>query len=135
MNKDTKILTLVRGIPGSGKTTFAETMAALSDAKVFSADMYFEDNEGNYNFDANQLGAAHKWCEDNVDNLMSFGRNVFVANTFTREREMKKYYELATKHGYKVFSIIVENRHGNINIHKVPAETLIKMRERFNIKL
>jgi hypothetical protein len=48
---------------------------------------------------------------------------------------MEKYYELAEEYGYKVFSIIVENRHGGINQHGVPAEKLEQMKNRFQIKL
>ena len=40
-----------------------------------------------------------------------FYREIVVSNTFTMEWEMEPYYELAKKYGYKVFSIIVENRH------------------------
>ena len=32
-------------------------------------------------------------------------------------------------------SIIVENRHGSVNEHGVPEETLWKMKNRFEIKL
>jgi hypothetical protein len=45
------------------------------------------------------------------------------------------YYDLAKKHGYRVFSVIVENRHEGVNSHDVPEETLQKMRSRFDIKL
>ena len=44
-----KILTLVRGIPGSGKTTFANSMAG--SYPVYSADNFFE-TEAGYKFDA-----------------------------------------------------------------------------------
>ena len=48
---------------------------------------------------------------------------------------MNPYYNLATKYGYKIFSIIVENRHGGINIHNVPDEIIDKMKNRFEISL
>jgi hypothetical protein len=48
---------------------------------------------------------------------------------------MEPYLELAKTHEYKVFSTIVENRHGGVNQHEVPDEVLTKMRERFEIKL
>jgi hypothetical protein len=48
---------------------------------------------------------------------------------------MEKYYELAEEYGYKVFSIIVENRHGGINQHGVPVEKLEQMKNRFEVKL
>ena len=43
--------------------------------------------------------------------------------------------ELAKLYNYKVFSLIVENRHGNKNIHDVPQETIDRMRKRFDISL
>jgi hypothetical protein len=66
------------------------------------------------------------WLDDSV---------IVVSNTFTQEWEMEPYYELAKEYGYKVFSIIVENRHGGVNIHGAPEEKVEQMRERFTIKL
>ena len=60
---------------------------------------------------------------------------IVVSNTFTQEWEMKPYYELAEKHGYRVYSLIVENRHGGVNEHGVPEESLQKMEDRFEINL
>jgi hypothetical protein len=60
---------------------------------------------------------------------------IVVSNTFTQEWEMKPYFEMAEYFEYKVFSIIVENRHGGINEHNVPEETLTSMRNRFEINL
>jgi phenolic acid decarboxylase len=58
-----------------------------------------------------------------------------VANTFTEEWEMETYYEMANRYKYRVHSIIVENRHGNTNIHNVPSEKIEQMKNRFEIKL
>jgi hypothetical protein len=48
---------------------------------------------------------------------------------------MDAYYKLAEQYGYKVFSIIVENRHGGVNQHGVPADKLEQMKNRFEVKL
>jgi hypothetical protein len=48
---------------------------------------------------------------------------------------MKDYYDLADKYGYKVVSLIVENRHGGKNVHGVPEDKLEIMKNRFEIKL
>jgi hypothetical protein len=48
---------------------------------------------------------------------------------------MDAYYELANQYGYRVFSIIVENRHGGVNQHNVPEDKLQIMKDRFSIKL
>ena len=61
--------------------------------------------------------------------------DIVVSNTFTQEWEMKPYYDLAKSWGYKVFSIIIENRHGGVNEHGVPEDKLEMMKNRFEIKL
>lgn len=126
-----KTLYIVRGIPGSGKSTLA---ASICDT-VYSADMYFESADGDYDFDHKQLGKAHEWCRHMVENEMAFGGDVAVANTFVKESEIKPYTDLAERYGYTVFSMIVENRHGNKNIHDVPEHTLERMRNNFSVRL
>ena len=135
-----KVLTLVRGLPGSGKSTFANLIT--NQFSVCEADKFFYDKEGNYNFDATKLRIAHQWCRNQVEIRMKdnevnpqFYPEIVVSNTFTQEWEMEEYYKLAEKYGYKVFSIIVENRHGGINQHGVPADKLKQMADRFEVKL
>ena len=60
---------------------------------------------------------------------------VVISNTFTQEWEMDYYFELAKEHGYRVYSLVVENRHGGVNEHGVPEEKLSQMKNRFEIKL
>lgn len=129
-----KTLYLVRGLPGSGKSTFAAQLAEALGASHFEADMYFYQS-GEYKFDQTQLWSAHTWCQNCTQAAMLGGKTVIVANTFTTEREMKPYLQLATMLGYKVVSLIVENRHGNLSIHDVPEETMTKMKNRFTVKL
>jgi predicted kinase len=135
-----KVLTLVRGLPGSGKSTFANLIT--NKFSICEADLFFYDKEGNYNFDGSKIKLAHVWCFNQVrirmeDNKLNpqFYPEIVVSNTFTQEWEMEKYYELAEEYGYKVFSIIVENRHGGINQHGVPAEKIEQMKNRFEVKL
>jgi len=125
-----KHLLIVRGLPSSGKTTLAHKFCA----GVVSADDYFY-KTGEYLFDASKLGVAHNHCKRRVEQQMIIGTDIAVANTFTTEKEMKPYFKLAEEYGYTVTTIIVESRHGNKNDHKVPIETVDKMRERFSIKL
>ena len=139
-----KVLYLVRGLPwpGSGKSTLAEKLVG-HDFLVCEADKYFINKEtGEYNFDVTKLKDAHKWCHDRVETYMKdslvndqFYREIAVSNTFTQEWEMKPYYLLAEKYGYKIFCVIVENRHGGTNLHDVPKDKLEIMRNRFEFKL
>jgi predicted kinase len=126
-------LIIVRGLPGSGKSTFSKSLGG----EHIEADMFFVDKEtGEYKFDATKLKYAHNLCCDVVETCMEDGlKKIVVSNTFTQEWEMEEYYKLAEKYGYMVFSIIVENRHGGINEHNVPEEKLEQMKHRFQIKL
>lgn len=128
-----KTLFLLRGLPGSGKTTLAQTIAD----GLFAADDFFHDPEtGAYNFDASKLGIAHRQCQDNCENAMQHGfRKIAVHNTFTTVKEMQPYYELAKLYGYVVHSLIVENRHGGQNVHSVPEAAMDRMERRFDISL
>ena len=44
---------------------------------------------------------------------------------------MEPYFEMAKRYGYRVHTIIVENRHGSKNVHGVPDEKLQQMKDRF----
>jgi adenylate kinase family enzyme len=132
-----KILYIVRGIPGSGKSTFAKTLGGIH----IEADQYFMDGEGNYNFDGSKIKLAHEYCRAQTgawmssDGLQVNVDKIVVSNTFTQEWEMEPYFELAKKYGYKVFTVIVENRHGGTNEHNVPEDKIEQMKNRFSIKL
>lgn len=129
----TKYLFIVRGIPGAGKTDFASQIAPT--AQICTADDYHM-NDGKYEWKPENIKKAHQWCQDKANTLMGNGITpVVVANTSTTLKEMKPYYDLAEKHGYQVHSIVVENRHGGVNVHEVPEETLEKMKTRFEIQL
>jgi predicted kinase len=126
-----KELFLLRGLPGSGKSTLADSLGGSH----MEADKYFT-YEGKYEFDVTKLKDAHDWCQNAVRVFMeNKSKRVVVSNTFTQEWEMKPYFDLAEKHGYKVYSLIVENRHGGVNEHGVPEDKLEIMRKRFEFSL
>jgi adenylate kinase family enzyme len=134
------VLFLVRGLPGSGKTTFATNI--WNEYAVCEADKFFYDKKGNYNFDGSKIKEAHAWCKNEVETRMKdhqlnpqYYTEIAVSNTFTQEWEMEDYFKLAEKYGYKVVSLIVENRHGGKNVHGVPDDKLEIMKNRFEIKL
>jgi predicted kinase len=135
-----KSLILLRGLPGSGKSTFANFI--WNDYAICEADKFFYDKEGNYNFDATKLKQAHEWCRNAVETRMKDNQvnpqyypEIIVANTFTQEWEMQPYFDLANEYGYRVYSLIIENRHGSKSVHDVPDATMGNMLNRFKIKL
>jgi predicted kinase len=134
-----KNLYLLRGLPGAGKSTLANQ---IGDTHL-EADMYFINENGEYIFNGADIKKAHQWCQSQVElamiqNHITYGldsSDIIVSNTFPQEWEMEPYYKLAESYGYRVFSIIVENRHGGENQHGVPADKMQAMKDRFEVKL
>ena len=131
-----KRLFLLRGLPGSGKSSLAKSLSDSVTGHV-EADMFFLNEKGEYIFDGSKLKEAHEWCRKKAEDFMGPYEfdTVIVSNTFTQEWEMKPYYELAEKYGYLVYSLIVENRHGGVNEHGVPEDKMEQMKNRFEVKL
>ena len=146
-------LILIRGVSGSGKSTFADLIGYLASnlhdhiaeqeihqVRV-SADDYFTDTNGNYDFNPADLPKAHAYCQQIVDMSMKqakigWGASIIlVHNTFTTEREMEPYFEMAKEYGYKVTTIIMENRHESNSIHNVPDYAIERQKDRFSVKL
>lgn len=131
-----KILYLLRGVPGSGKSTVAQNIGGTH----FETDKYFM-VDGEYKFDPTKLKQYHQMCQDEVNLAMiqnhtaNLNDVIVVSNTFTQEWEIKPYFDLAKTYGYQVFSLIVENRHGGLNQHGVPEDKVQIMKDRFEIKL
>ena len=132
-----KILYIVRGVSGAGKSTFAKTLGGIH----VEADQYFMDGEGNYKFDGSKIKLAHEYCRAQTEAWMGTKgdqvnvNRITVSNTFTQEWEMEPYFTLAKEYGYTVFTIVVENRHGGTNVHNVPEDKIEQMKNRFEVKL
>jgi predicted ABC-type ATPase len=128
-----KHLYLIRGVSGSGKTTFVNSIVQDTD-RVICTDDFFIIN-GEYIFDPTQLKENHLKCQKKVGYWLSRGKTVFVHNTFTCEWEMTPYFTLSETFGYKVFTLIVENRHQGTSVHNVPDDVLESQKGRFEIIL
>lgn len=113
-------LVLVRGLPGSGKSTFARELARRG-YRHFEADQFFI-RRGVYIYDARQKTAAHAWCLDSTIRALAGGRRVVVSNTFVRKCEISPYLDLHTQ------TVVVHTNGPWKNVHNVPDAAVEKMR-------
>ncbi len=128
-----RIIIILRGASGCGKSSFAESIKDLHpNAVVACADDYFM-KDGEYQFDASKLGAAHGSCYRKFKEALDRKEKaIIVANTCTSPREWKEYEKEGKAAGYTVFFCVLENRHGGKDVHSVPEEILQKQEQ--NIK-
>ncbi|CAH0493354.1 unnamed protein product [Peronospora farinosa] len=144
------VVVILRGIPGSGKSTIWRDMKAICSHKrvVFtacSADFFFETKRG-YIFDVTKLKAAHGKCKTDFTKVVedSFSRTnkdsrphqhvVLVDNTNTQRWEYQPYEDIAKAKGCRVHivemkcpDILTAFRMGQRNSHGVPPDKVVDM--------
>lgn len=117
-------LIILRGVSGAGKSTFCNLIGG--NKVVCCADDFFTDIHGNYKWYPDGLGKAHKYCAEQFDKALDDDTidNIIIANVNAKPADWKYYVDKATEQGLKVTFVVLENRHGNKDIHSVPFETL-----------
>ncbi|XP_014847971.1 PREDICTED: NEDD4-binding protein 2-like 2 [Poecilia mexicana] len=137
------VLILMRGLPGSGKTTLArELLSSGPSGIILSTDDYFAEKEG-YHYDPGLLGAAHEWNQSRAKDAMHDGCSpIIIDNTNLQAWEMKPYVKMALDRGYKVdfyepdtswkfdpCELEKRNKHG------VPQDKIAQMMDRFSFPI
>lgn len=107
-------IVLIRGLPGSGKSTMAKEMLGYIH---FEADMYLL-IDGVYVYDPSKIKDAHDWCVESAKKTLQRGQNVVISNTFIKVWELKRYVDL----GFPFR--IIELKTMWSNIHGVPSEKI-----------
>ncbi|XP_016848102.1 uncharacterized protein LOC100559189 isoform X2 [Anolis carolinensis] len=139
-----KLLFILRGLPGSGKTTLSHILLGKSrDGIVFSTDDYFRQNNGCWSYNIALLGDAHDWNQKRAKQAMDHGRSpIIIDNTNTQAWEMKPYVEAALEKGYRVefhepdtwWKFNPEELEKR-NEHGVSREKIVQMLERYEYQM
>lgn len=113
------MLILIRGLPGSGKSTMAKR---LTDYVHVESDMFWGPK---YKFNIRYIEYAYQWCLTETLRHLILGHKVVVADTFTTIKEMAPYFAL----GVPVEVITATGEYGTI--HNVPEEVIQQMKDRW----
>lgn len=145
----TNCVYIMRGIPGSGKSTRAKEIAKQD--YICSADDYFIKN-GVYTFVQHEIGKAHSECLKKFVGLLHNHRNdicddvaVVVDNTNLRKWEYETYVKIAEIAGWDVaFEEFVPPRDYTLgdyvrlcasrNAHGVSANQCMRMASIFEVR-
>jgi hydroxymethylpyrimidine pyrophosphatase-like HAD family hydrolase len=137
MKTETKHLYIIRGLPGSGKTTFADSIVAMAPGDVvrLEADDYFICSNGTYEYDPAKISHAHDECMTKFLGAMHLKKHIIISNTSIKDWEWRDYRNLAEKEGYMVHVLIKENYHDGVSTHGVPLGKIIQMKNNFSVNL
>ncbi|KAI5930361.1 NEDD4-binding protein 2-like 1 [Manis javanica] len=135
-----KHLYLLRGLPGSGKTTLARQLKHdFPRALIFSTDDFFFREDGAYEFDPDFLEEAHEWNQKRARKAMRNGISpIIIDNTNLHAWEMKPYAVMALENNYEVIFREPDTRWkfnvqelARRNIHGVSREKIHRMKEQY----
>lgn len=119
------ILVLIRGLPGSGKSTLVKN--EFKDFCHYEADQYFTNEKGEYDYSPIKGGTAHAICQFRTFTSLLEGRDTVVSNTFVKVSMMLPYIHFAQDNN--IPWTVIECTGTWKNIHNVPEEILTMMRD------
>lgn len=120
-------LQIIRGLPGSGKTTLA--LKNFSHLMRIETDMFFS-RGGKYVFTLDLNKQAVKWFNKTINNFAKTGMDFVVTGVFAAHTErLEKTIQAGLDNGYDVYVKTLNTDFGNI--HNVPQEHLDAMKTAF----
>jgi predicted kinase len=148
-----RVLVILRGLPGSGKSTFARDLLNFAEDVCVggltkcSADTYFLRPDGVYDWNPKYLKNAHEWCFEQVEEAMSdMGewsgdcQLIVLDNTNMIKAHYKKYVDLAQEKGYTVREVVIGKfdkdslkEYAERNVHGVSLDVIEKMAKKFEV--
>lgn len=127
-------LILIRGLPGTGKTTMSEALLRRRVVETYwEADQYFSWEGGAYEFLPMEINHAHAWCQLNVRRQLTGKRSVAVSNVFARLQHIGDYAKVASELGAGFCVIEMPNNISSVDLalrskHGLSTERIAEMR-------
>jgi predicted kinase len=136
-SKIRRALLIVRGLPGSGKSTLCKLLSQNGRWPVFAIDDYFTDPKtGAYHFEFENNYKAYSSCEQRTRKALEVGVElVLVDNTFVLDWEMEPYLKMASEFGYELHVVTAEKFHDGENSHGISQDQIEKMGMKYKVKL
>lgn len=112
---------LVRGIPGSGKSTFGQALAEYLNIPKVEANDYFT-KDGVYEFNPELLPVANEYCRLTALEAAKEYTGVVVCNPFCRMQDMDWYFQ-----SFNTVLVMKKPHRTYQNTHNVPIEIIEQM--------
>jgi 2-phosphoglycerate kinase len=138
MFKRVRKVYILRGVPGSGKSTYAKRLTRWGGV-ICSADNYMVDEKGNYCFDPKKLPQVHSLCYSAFYYHLHYTNvsKIVLDNTNIKEWEFERYLDAIRIYNAVYDDVYVEvitvgcledvEKYIARGIHKVPAQRVKEM--------
>jgi predicted kinase len=127
-----KKLFIMRGVSGSGKSTYAKT---IPNATIVSADDFFLTPEGKTDYNHEKIQEAHEYCfREFMEAIRRGDETVVVDNTNIQAWEISPYYLAGKAYGYEVeiLNLMTDaETSASRTVHAVPKEHILRTYDSF----